>query len=132
MRSEIKEYQAAEEAALKFVKSVAGGNSEYAEELFSKDAVPFGYLDGKPERGSIERFYRNVDEAGADENFKARIDVLDVEENLAAARVLKENRNGGINFSDVLVLLKIDGERKRVAKAYNQNSDTIKNRRGQV
>lgn len=30
MRSEIKEYQAVEEAAMKFVKSVAEGNSKYA------------------------------------------------------------------------------------------------------
>ena len=34
MRSDISEYQAVEEAAMKFVKSVAEGNSKYAKELF--------------------------------------------------------------------------------------------------
>ena len=32
---------------------------------------------------------------------------------------------GSIDFTDVLLLLKIDGEWKCVAKAYNQNSNTI-------
>ena len=53
MRSEIKEYQAVEEAAMKFVKSVAEGNSKYAKELFIDEAVLFGYLDGELEHGSI-------------------------------------------------------------------------------
>ena len=57
MRSEIKEYQAVEEAAMKFVKSVAEGNSKYAKELFTDEAVLFGYLDGELEHGSIEQFY---------------------------------------------------------------------------
>ena len=31
-----------------------------------------GFLNGKFERGGIEQFYRNVDTAGAGENFKTR------------------------------------------------------------
>ena len=34
MRDQMKEYQAVEAAAMKFVKSVAGGNRKYAKELF--------------------------------------------------------------------------------------------------
>ena len=47
MRAELKEYQAVESAAMKFVRSVAEGNSTYAKELFTDEAVLFGYLDGK-------------------------------------------------------------------------------------
>ena len=39
--------------------------------------------------------------------------------------VVEEGWGGTIDFTDVLLLLKIDGEWKCVAKAYNQNSDTI-------
>ena len=46
MRDTIKEYEAVKEAAMKFVKSVAEGNSKYAKELFTEEAVLFGYLDG--------------------------------------------------------------------------------------
>lgn len=125
MRATIKEYEAVEQAAMKFVRSVAEGNSAYARELFTDEAVLFGYLDGKLEHGSIEQFYHNVDTVGAGANFKARIDVVTVEETVAVVRVLEEKWGGRIDFTDYLLLLKIGGEWKCVAKAYNQNSDTV-------
>ena len=125
MRSKIEEYKAVEEAAMKFVRSVAEGNSAYAKELFTDEAVLFGFLDGELEHGSIEQFYRNVDTVAAGENFEARVDVVLVEETLAVVRVLEEGWGGRIDFTDVLLLLKMNGEWKCVAKAYNQNSDTI-------
>ncbi|MCI5744141.1 nuclear transport factor 2 family protein [Phocaeicola faecicola] len=125
MRANIEEYRAVEDAALKFVQSVATGNSQHAKELFVDEAVLFGYLNGQLEHGSIEQFYQNVDTVGPDNRFKSRIDVLDVEETVAVVRVLEENWGGHINFTDYLLLMKINGEWKCVAKAYNQNSDTI-------
>lgn len=125
MRASIEEYKAVEAAAMKFVKSVKEGNSSYAKELFTDEAVLFGYLDGKLEHGSIEQFYRNVDSVAAGDSFNARIDVVAVEETLAVVRVLEENWGGRIDFTDYLLLLKIDGEWRCVAKAYNQNSNTI-------
>ena len=114
-----------QEAAMKFVKSVEEGNSQYARELFTDDAVLFGFLDGKLEHGSIEQFYHNVDTVSGGEAFKARVDVVAVEETLAVVRVLEEGWGGRIDFTDYLLLLKIGGEWKCVAKAYNQNSNTI-------
>lgn len=125
MRASISDYKAVEEAAMKFVKSVAEGNSKYAKELFIDEAVLFGFLDGKLEHGSIKQFYRNVDTVGADTDFKARIDIVSIEETVAVVRVLEENWGGRIDFTDYLLLLKINGVWKCVAKAYNQNSDTI-------
>lgn len=126
MRASIAEYKAVETAALKFVKSVAEGNSAYAKELFVPEAVLFGYLDGELEHGSIEQFYHNVDTVAGGEDFKAKVDVLALEETVAVVRVLEEKWGGRIDFTDFLLMLKIDGEWKCVAKAYNQNSDTIK------
>jgi len=126
MRSEIKEYEAVQAAAEKFVRSVAEGNSEFARTLFTDDAVLFGILDGVLEHGSIEQFYRNVDTVAAGDGFKARIDILAVEETVAVVRVLEEGWGGRIDFTDYLLLLKLNGEWRCVAKAYNQNSDTIK------
>ena len=125
MRANIAEYKAVEAAAMKFVKSVAEGDSRYAKELFVDEAVLFGFLDGKLEHGSIEQFYYNVDTVGAGENFDARIDIVALEETVAVVRVLEEKWGGRIDFTDYLLLLKIDGEWKCVAKAYNQNSNTI-------
>ena len=86
--------------------------------------MPASCLLTKPS-GSIEQFYRNVDTVGAGDDFKARIDVVDVEETLAVVRVLEEKWGGRIDFTDYLLLMKMDGEWRCVAKAYNQNSDTI-------
>ena len=77
------------------------------------------------EHGSIEQFYHNVDTTPGNPNFKARVDVLMVEEDLAVARVLEEGWGGNIDFTDVLLMMKFDGQWKCVAKAYNQNSNTI-------
>ena len=126
MRASIEEYKAVEVAAMKFVKSVAEGDSRYPKELFTDEAVLFGFLDGKLEHGSIEQFYRNVDSVAAGDKFKARIDVVAVEETLAVVRVLEEGWGGRTDFTDYLLLLKIDGEWRCVAKAYNQNSNTIR------
>ncbi len=125
MRASIEEYKAVEEAAMKFVKSVAEGDSRYAKELFTDEAVLFGYLDEKLEHGSIQQFYKNVDTVSAGKDFKARIDIVDIEETLAVVRVLEEEWGGRIDFTDYLLLMKMDGEWKCVAKAYNQNSTTI-------
>lgn len=125
MRANMEEYRAVEEAARKFVRSVAEGNSRPARELFIDEAVLFGYLDGRLEHGSIEQFYHNVDTVAAGEAFKARIDVIDVEETLAVVRVLEEKWGGRIDFTDYLLMMKIDGMWRCVAKAYNQNSNTI-------
>ena len=83
MRASIEEYKAVEQAAMKFVRSVAEGDSTPARELFIDEAVLFGYLDGRLEHGSID-------------------------------------------FTDYLLMMKMDGRWRCVAKAYNQNSDTIK------
>ena len=68
----------------------------------------FGYLDGQLEHGSIQQFYKNVDTVGGDENFRARIDVVALEETIAVVRVLEENWGGRIDFTDYLLLLKIE------------------------
>ena len=67
-----------------------------------------------------KQFYHNVDTVGAG------VDVVSIEETVAVVRVLEEKWGGRIDFTDYLLLMKIGGEWKCVAKAYNQNSDTIK------
>ena len=126
MRSDMSEYEAVEKAAMLFVKSVGSGDSAPARELFYDEAVMFGYLDGKLEHGPIQNLYDNSDSVGADPGYRARIDVLCIEETVAIVRVLEDNWGGRIDFSDFLLLIKMDGEWKGVAKVYNQNSDTIR------
>ena len=126
MRSDMSEYEAVERAAQKFVDSVGSGDSTPAKELFYDEAVMFGYLDGNLEHGPIQNLYDNIDTVGADPGYRARIDVLCIEGTVASVRVLGDNWGGGSEFSGFLLLIKMDGEWKAVAKVYNQNSDTIR------
>lgn len=66
-----------------------------------------------------------MDTVPGGDNSEARVDVLMVGESQAAVRVLEQGKSNRIDFTDALLLLKMDGEWKCVAKAYNQNSDTI-------
>ena len=52
MRANIADYNAVVEAASKFTRSVAEGNSKYAKELFTEDACLFGFLNGKFKRAA--------------------------------------------------------------------------------
>ena len=126
MRASIEEYEAVEKAAMKFVKSVAEGNSRLCQRTVHRRSRLVRLSGRKLEHGSIQQFYHNVDTVGAGQDFKARIDVVDVEETLAVVRVLEEKWGGRIDFTDYLLLMKMDGEWKCVAKAYNQNSNTVR------
>ena len=67
-----------------------------------------------------------MEAVGAGRDCEAGIDVVDVEETLAVVRVLEEKWGGRIELSDYLVLMKMDGEWRCEAKAYNQNSNTVR------
>ncbi len=74
-------------------------NSVPAKELFYDEAVMFDYFDGRLEHGSIHNLYDNIDTVGADSGYRARVDVIDVEEIVAIVRVLEDNWGGRINFT---------------------------------
>lgn len=59
---------------------------------------------------NIEQFYHNVDTVGGGDNFNARVDIVSLEETVAVVRVLEENWGARIDFTDYLLLLKINGE----------------------
>lgn len=101
MRDKIKEYDEVAKAAENFVRTVAEGDSKYAKTLFIDDSVLFGILDGELEHGSIEQSYRNVDTIGGAPNFfKARINVIAVDETVAVVRVLEENWGNRIDLTN--------------------------------
>ncbi|MDF2569605.1 MAG: hypothetical protein K0R55_1209 [Sporomusa sp.] len=125
MRSNFSEYEAVEKVARKFTESVAAGKSEICKPYFYDKAVMFGYLDGKLEQGTIQNLYDNLDNSGSDPAYVSRIDIIAIEETVAIAQVIEDNW-GGHDFTDYLLMLKMEDGWKVVAKVYNQNSNTIK------
>ena len=54
------------------------------------------------------------------------LSALTVMEAADLSKMLEEKWGGRIDFTDYLLLMKMDGEWKCVAKAYNQNSNTVR------
>jgi len=53
------------------------------------------------------------------------VDVIALEETVAVVRVLEENWGGNADFTDYLLMMKLNGEWKCVVQVYNQSSDTL-------
>lgn len=120
MRDDIKEFNAVEAVAKKFIEAVKNGNSEIVKPYFYEKAVFFGQLNEQTyQSGDIQEFYNTIDKMGAcGDDYIARVDVLALEKTIAVVRVIEDNWHG-YKFTDVLNLNKINGKWKIVAKVYD-------------
>lgn len=120
MRDDIKEYNAVENLGRKFVEAVRTGNAEIIKPHFYEKAVFFGQLNEiEYQSGAISQFYDVLKEYGpVGSDYIARVDVLSVEKTIATVRVIEDNWHG-YKFTDLLIMNKIQGEWKIVAKVYD-------------
>lgn len=127
MRDDIKEYNAVENVARKFVEAVHEGNSEIVRPYFYEKACFFGQLNEQTyQSGSIQEFYDTIDKFGAvGDDYTARVDVISLEKTIATVRVIEDNWHG-YKFTDFLVMNKINGVWKIVAKVYDTLEDMNK------
>ena len=122
MRNEFSEYQKVEEVANKFVEGVKYGKPELLKSIFHPDSIVFGHLGDELQKGSAQGLFDVVEKVGkCGADYVARIDILALEDDVAVVRVIEDNWDV-YKFTDFLTLLKIDGEWKIVAKAYNECS----------
>ena len=127
MREQIEEFNAVENLARKFIEAVKNGSSEIVKPQFYEKANFYGQLNEKEyQSGSIQGFYDTIDKMGAcGDDYVARVDVITLEKTIAAVRVIEDNWHG-YKFTDLLIMNKINGEWKIVAKVYDTLSYTEK------
>ena len=120
MREQIEEFNTVENIAWKFIEAVKNGNSEIVKPYFYEKANFFGQLnESEYQSGPIQGFYDTIDKMGAcGEDYTARVDVLELEKTIAVVRVIEDNWHG-YKFTDLLIMNKINGEWKIVAKVYD-------------
>ena len=120
MREQIEEFNAVENLARKFIEAVKNGNSEIVKPYFYEKASFFGQLNEKEyQSGSIQGFYETIDKMGScGEDYTARVDVITLEKTIAVVRVIEDNWHG-YKFTDLLIMNKIKGNWKIVAKVYD-------------
>jgi len=120
MREDISEYTKVENVAKKFVEAVKNGKSEIVKPYYYEKASFFGQLNEKEyQSGPIQGFYDTIDSAGpCGDDYVSRIDIINIEKTIATVRVIEDNWHG-YKFTDLLVMNKINGEWKIVAKVYD-------------
>uniref|UniRef100_UPI004047BB43 nuclear transport factor 2 family protein n=1 Tax=Aliarcobacter sp. TaxID=2321116 RepID=UPI004047BB43 len=106
----LKDYEDVNMVINKYLKG--GSNGSYLlKPIFHKNAVVNAQ--------AAQTLFDAIDEAGKENESKARIDIFDISGNIATARVILENWHGH-NFVDFHHLMKTEDGWKIVSKMYNE------------
>lgn len=117
------EYNAVIATAQKYVDGLRIGSVEGVAEAFHKDAVMYGFTNGKLLSGPIKNLFDFVQKNGKAPDITTRLDVLAITPTTAVVRVDMEKDAIGADYNDYLTLIRIDGAWKVIAKVYHQFED---------
>jgi hypothetical protein len=115
-----RDYDAAVDAASKYVEGMRVGNARLIGEAFHRDAVMYGFNDGDLVGGPIQNLYDFVEDKGEAPDMVVRLDVLAITPTTAVVRVDMEKDAIGRDYIDFLSLVKIDGVWQVIAKIFHQ------------
>ncbi|MBB3914557.1 MULTISPECIES: nuclear transport factor 2 family protein [Rhizobium] len=102
-----------------YVDGLRVGKSGDVAKAFNKDAVMYGFTNGKLLGGPIKNLYDFVDENGTAPEIKVRLDVLGITPTTAVVRVDMEKDAIGADYTDLHTLIKMDGKWQIIAKVYH-------------
>lgn len=117
----IKDYQQIVEVLNTYVEGNILGKSETMKSIFHESATMYGKMNDGWIKGDIQNLYDIVDQSEPATDLQSRIDILDITESVASARVLLETKQG-VAYTDFHHLIKLDGEWKIISKIFEQQS----------
>src|SRR5215471_10922316 len=103
---------------------VDGGRSGRGDDMkaaFHPDATIFGYLGNDLFAGPIQKVFDRIDQNGPATELESRIASLDICETIATVRLELDNWTGH-RYTDMLTLLKVEGEWKIIRKVFYMHS----------
>lgn len=103
----------------RYVDGLKIGKSADVANAFHKDAVMYGFTNGKLLGGPIKNLYDFVDENGTAPDIKVRLDILGITPTTAVVRVDMEKDAIGADYTDLHTLIKMDGKWQVIAKVYH-------------
>lgn len=106
--------------ASKYVAGLRVGSVSDVASAFHKDAVMYGFTNGKLLGGPISNLFDFVQENGAAPDIATRLDVLAITPTTAVVRVDMEKDAIGADYNDFLTLIKLDDGWQVIAKVYHQ------------
>jgi hypothetical protein len=114
-----KDFEDVIETVSKYVEGLRIGNISDLSQAFHKDAVMYGFTNGKILGGPIKNLYDFVEKNGTAPDIKTRLDVLAITPTTAVVRVDMEKDAIGADYTDFHTLIKIDGTWRIIAKVYH-------------
>ena len=103
---------------------VDGGRSGRGDDMkaaFHPDATIFGYLGNDLFAGPIQKVFDRIDQNGPATELEWRIASLDICETIATVRLELDNWTGH-RYTDMLALVKVEGEWKIIRKVFYMHS----------
>lgn len=116
---DLSDYDAVCAAINGYVEGGRSGNSASMRQVFHKDAYIFGWYDGEPFNGPIQKLFDWDDANGPARDIRAQITHVDIAHTVAVARLEILNWTGH-RFTDFFTLMKIDGQWKIMNKVFHK------------
>jgi len=115
------EYKEVTKVAAKYIEALRVGSVDMLADLFHKNAVTYGTVDGQlVGGGSINPAAEFIKIHGKSPEIEAHIDVLDLSPSTAAVRIVMEKDAIGSDCNENLLLIKLDAGWTVVAKVFHQ------------
>ena len=101
-----------------YLNGAISGKGEQMKPAFHGDATIFGYVGPDLFAGPIQGLFDWNDQNGPATGLQARFAGIDIEGTIASVRLETDNWTGH-KFTDMFVLLKVDGEWKIMCKVFH-------------
>ena len=114
----VSEHDMIAKAVQPYIDGAKSGKGDDMNPAFHEDATIFGYIGDDLFAGPIQRLFDWNDENGLATELQARIAGIDLADTVATVRLELDNWTGH-RFTDLLALLKLDGEWKIMNKVFH-------------
>jgi hypothetical protein len=114
------EYQDVANLAAKYVEALRIGNVAMLDEIFHKDCVTYGTVNGQLMGGASNPTADFINNYGKSPNIISHIDVLDITPTTAIVRIVMAKDAVDSDCNDYLSFIKIDNVWRVIAKVFHQ------------
>lgn len=114
------EYNNVVNAAAKYVEALRIGSVEMLAEIFHKNSVTYGTVNGELLGGAGNPTANFIKNYGPSAEIITHIDVLDITPTTAVVRIVMEKDAVGSDCNDYLSFIKLDEGWKIIAKVFHQ------------
>ena len=114
------EYDAIAKTVQYYTDGAKSGRGADMQPAFHQDATIFGYADGEIFAGPIQKLFESVDQDTPATGLQARMVRIDIINTIAAVRLELDDWNGH-RYTDLLTLLKANGEWKIMNKVFHEH-----------